>query len=71
MRSSIRNSPTPPSGRGAVRELIDLGPAVFNRRIGSNESAAMLTAQAYAMAQWEYFDGDDRDRVAPVGCVAD
>jgi len=34
---------------------------VFNRRIGSNEMAAMLTAQAYAIAQWEYFDGDDRD----------
>ena len=34
---------------------------IFNRRIGSNESAAMLTAQAYAIAQWEYFDGDDRD----------
>ena len=34
---------------------------IFNRRIGRNEIAAMLTAQAYAIAQWEYFDGDDRD----------
>ncbi|HKR11596.1 MAG TPA: DUF2950 domain-containing protein [Pyrinomonadaceae bacterium] len=34
---------------------------IFNRRIGGNEMAAMLTAQAYAIAQWEYFNGDDRD----------
>ncbi len=34
---------------------------IHNRRIGKNEMAAMLTSQAYAIAQWEYFDGDDRD----------
>jgi hypothetical protein len=34
---------------------------VFNRRIGGNEADAILVAQAYAIAQWEYFDGDDRD----------
>lgn len=34
---------------------------VFNRRIGGNEADAILVAQAYAVAQWEYFDGDDRD----------
>lgn len=34
---------------------------VLNRRIGRNEIAAVLISRAYAIAQWEYFDGDDRD----------
>jgi hypothetical protein len=34
---------------------------ILNRRIGRNEVAALLVSQAYAIAQWEYFDGDDRD----------
>ncbi len=34
---------------------------ILNRRIGRNEIAALLVSQAYAIAQFEYFDGDDRD----------
>ncbi len=34
---------------------------VLNRRIGKNEIAAVYISQAYAIAQWEYFNGDDRD----------
>ncbi len=34
---------------------------VLNRRIGKNEIAAVFISQAYALAQWEYFNGDDRD----------
>jgi hypothetical protein len=34
---------------------------ILNRRIGRNEIAALLVSQAYAIAQYEYFDGDDRD----------
>lgn len=34
---------------------------IHNRRIGKNEIAAILICQAYAVAQWEYFDGDDGD----------
>jgi len=34
---------------------------ILNRRIGKNEIAAILTTQVYAIAQWEYFDGDDWD----------
>lgn len=34
---------------------------ILNRRIGRNEIAAVLTSRAYAIAQWEYFDGDDHD----------
>jgi hypothetical protein len=35
---------------------------ILNRRIGENEAAAILISQAYAIAQWEYFDGEDRDQ---------
>jgi hypothetical protein len=34
---------------------------ILNRRIGSNEIAAILVSQAYAVAQYEYFNGEDRD----------
>lgn len=34
---------------------------IHNRRIGENENAAILASQAYTIAQWEYFDGDDHD----------
>ena len=34
---------------------------VFNRRIGRNEIGAILISQAYAIAQFEYFNGEDRD----------
>jgi Protein of unknown function (DUF2950) len=34
---------------------------IINRRVGENEMAAQLISQAYVMAQYEYFDGDDRD----------
>jgi Protein of unknown function (DUF2950) len=34
---------------------------ILNRRIGRNEGAALLVSQAYALAQYEYFDGDDHD----------
>jgi hypothetical protein len=34
---------------------------IVNRRIGKNEIAAVLISRAYAIAQWEYFDGDDHD----------
>jgi hypothetical protein len=35
---------------------------ILNRRIGKNETEAVLVSQAYAIAQWEYFDGEDRDQ---------
>ncbi len=34
---------------------------ILNRRIGKNEIAATYVVQAYAIAPWEYFNGDDRD----------
>lgn len=34
---------------------------ILNRRIGRNEMAALLVSQAYAIAQYEYFNRDDRD----------
>jgi hypothetical protein len=34
---------------------------ILDRRIGRNEAAALLISQAYAIAQYEYFDGDDHD----------
>jgi hypothetical protein len=34
---------------------------ILNRRIGRNEGAALLVSQAYAVAQYEYFNGDDHD----------
>jgi len=34
---------------------------IHNRRIGSNELDAMLLCQAYVLAQFEYFNGEDRD----------
>jgi hypothetical protein len=34
---------------------------IVNRRIGTNEIAAVLISRAYAIAQWEYFDGNDHD----------
>jgi hypothetical protein len=34
---------------------------ILDRRIGRNEMAAILISQAYAVAQYEYFDGDDHD----------
>jgi len=34
---------------------------LFNRRIGENEFAAISLCQMYAIAQFEYFNGDDRD----------
>jgi hypothetical protein len=34
---------------------------ILNRRIGRNEMAALLVSQAYAVAQYEYFNRDDRD----------
>lgn len=34
---------------------------ILNRQIGRNEFAAVGISQAYAIAQYEYFDGDDRD----------
>ncbi len=39
---------------------------ILSRRIGANETAAILLCRAYAMAQWEYFtNGDwDNDSVA-------
>src|SRR6185295_1143594 len=32
-----------------------------NRRIGANEIAVQLISQAYVIAQYEYFDGEDQD----------
>ncbi|MEK6336314.1 MAG: DUF2950 domain-containing protein [Acidobacteriota bacterium] len=34
---------------------------ILNRRIGRNEIAVQLISQAYAVAQYEYFNGDDQD----------
>ena len=34
---------------------------LINRRIGANELDAILACQVYAIAQFEYFDGDDHD----------
>lgn len=34
---------------------------ILNRRIGENEIAVHLISQAYAIAQYEYFDGEDQD----------
>ena len=34
---------------------------ILNRRIGRNEIAVQLISQAYAVAQYEYFDGEDQD----------
>lgn len=34
---------------------------LLNRRIGENELVTMLVCQAYAIAQFEYFNGDDQD----------
>lgn len=34
---------------------------LLNRRIGENELVSMLVCQAYAIAQFEYFNGDDHD----------
>ncbi len=34
---------------------------ILNRRIGGNEIDAVFVCQSYTLAQWEYFDGDDRD----------
>jgi Protein of unknown function (DUF2950) len=34
---------------------------ILNRRIGENEIAVQLISQAYVVAQYEYFDGDDQD----------
>jgi hypothetical protein len=40
--------------KAGVEEILD-------RRIGRDEAAAILVSQAYAIAQYEYFDGDDHD----------
>ena len=34
---------------------------ILNRRIGKNEIAIQLISQAYAVAQFEYFNGEDQD----------
>ena len=34
---------------------------VLNRRIGENELSAIKTCQAYVVAQWEYYTGEDGD----------
>ncbi len=34
---------------------------ILNRRIGTNEIAVQLISQAYAVAQYEYFNGEDQD----------
>jgi hypothetical protein len=34
---------------------------ILNRRIGENEFGAILITQAYALAQFDYFNGQDRD----------
>ncbi|MGZ8842910.1 MAG: DUF2950 domain-containing protein, partial [Pyrinomonadaceae bacterium] len=34
---------------------------ILNRRIGRNEIAVQLISQAYAVAQYEYFNGEDQD----------
>jgi DUF2950 family protein len=34
---------------------------ILNRRIGTNEIAVQLISQAYVIAQYEYFDGEDQD----------
>ncbi len=34
---------------------------VINRRIGRNETEAISVCQVYALAQFEYFNGEDRD----------
>ncbi len=34
---------------------------VLNRRIGENELSAIKTCQAYVLAQWEYYTGEDGD----------
>lgn len=34
---------------------------ILNRRIGKNEADAILISQAYALAQFDYFNGQDRD----------
>jgi hypothetical protein len=40
--------------KAGIEELI-------NRRIGSNEEDTTLLCQAYVLAQWDYFAGDDQD----------
>jgi hypothetical protein len=34
---------------------------ILNRRIGRNEISAQLVSRAFALAQYEYFNGEDRD----------
>lgn len=34
---------------------------ILNRRIGRNEISAQLVSRAFAIAQYEYYNGDDRD----------
>jgi hypothetical protein len=34
---------------------------IWNRRVGENELATILTCRAYVLAQWEYFTGEEAD----------